>query len=299
MITMLWVMTVGSVVALAGAVAGRTTVSAARNRVQAERAIWTALGCARRAQAFVDGLLNGATTLEEGAVTWRTLDRRAEPIVRASTPQCGVRFEAAGARLDVNAASDDMIVSALRALGESDGAAAAMADALADWRDSDDVERPAGAERGWYAGASRATPRNAFLADVRELALVRGFESMSRFDSVFTTEPGRISLAQAPVTVLMAIPGFTRETADAVVAMAEAGTPVRDVAAIVGRVSTQSADALMARYPEVVRLTTPDPDAWLLSAHVSNGLPPKMVELRWRLVRAGRRCLIVSSRTVQ
>jgi hypothetical protein len=297
MITVLWVITVSSIVALTGALAGRTTVSAARNRVQSERALWSALGCARSTQAEIDGLLGGALTLEEGARIWRTLDRRI--VSRPVTPTwpCIVRFEAAGTRLDVNAATPEMIASLLRTLGEPDGRVLEMTDALMDWRDTNDVELPSGAERAWYERSSRALPRNGPLADVRELALVRGFEELARFAPVLATEPGRVSLAHASADVLSTVPGITRETADLIASLAADGTPVSDVSVVAGRVSAQSASELMSRYPEIVRATTADPDAWMLEVEAKNGEPATTVVVQWRLVRTGRRVMVVRSRT--
>ena len=134
-----------------------------------------------------------------------------------------------------------------------------LAAALADWRDSDDVARPVGAERDWYAAAHRELPRNGPLADIRELARVRGFENLPPFEAVLTAEPGRVSLATAPATVLLAVPGFTRETADRIVALQDAGTPVTDVTSLLGLVSRASADSMLAHFPEIARVTTPDP----------------------------------------
>lgn len=297
MITVLWVITVASIVALAGALAGRTTVSASRNRVQAERALWSALGCARSTQAEIDGLLGGALTLDEGALIWRMLDRRiaAQPIT--SSWPCTVRLEAVGSKLDVNAATPEMIASLLRTLGEPDGRVLEMTDALIDWRDTNDVELPSGAERAWYERSSRALPRNGPLADVRELALVRGFEDLSRFSPVLATEPGRVSLAHASPNVLSAVPGITRETADLIASLAADGTPVSDVSVVAGRVSSQSASELISHYPEIVRATTADPEAWMLEVEVKNGEPATTVVVQWRLVRAGRRVMVVRSRT--
>jgi general secretion pathway protein K len=54
----------------------------------------------------------------------------------------------------------------------------ALADALADWIDPDDVPRPRGAERDWYLGETPPrVPRNAPLATLGELGLVRGFDA--------------------------------------------------------------------------------------------------------------------------
>lgn len=298
MITTLWVIVVGGIVALAGTLAGRSTVSAARNRIQSERAFWTALGCARRAQAAIDDLLRVSPTIDEDALIWRTLERRlAMPRPTPAAP-CELTLEAAGTKLDVNAASEQMVTALLETLGVSSGVASSMAESLADWRDVDEVPRSDGAERDWYQLNQRMRPRNGPLADVKELALVRGFDSFSLVDVVFTAEPGRISLAHASATILQSVPGFTPETAQLIAALASAGTPVRDAAAVMSSLTPQSASALMANYPEIVRVTTADPDAWLLDVRVANGEPRTTVVLRWRLIRAGDRCVVAASRTM-
>jgi general secretion pathway protein K len=295
MITTLWVMTVASIVAMAGALAGRVAVSAGRNRIQSERAYWVALGCARRVQARIDELLDAASTNDEQASIWRLLDRHG--VADAVISVCTVRLEAAGARLDVNTATPDMLVALLRTIGETDVSAAQMTDALVDWRDTDRVALPLGAERPWYLTATRAAPRDGPLADIRELGLVRGFEVASRFEPYLTVEQGRVSFAHASPEVLAAIPGFTRETADLIAMLGRDGTPVVDAASIVGRLSMQSASELRAHYPEIVRTTTGDPDAWSIDVRAWNGNPRSEVVLRWRVIRAGSRCSVVSSRT--
>jgi type II secretory pathway component PulK len=297
MITTLWVMTVASIVAMAGVLAGRMTVNVGRNRVQSERAYWVAVGCARRAQARIDDRLGEASIAGDETRIWRTLDQSVLPAVLSPSSPCDLRLEAAGTRLDLNTATPQMLAALLRTIGETDVSAAQMADALVDWRDSDQVVSPLGAERPWYLAVARATPRDGPFPDIRELALVRGFEISSRFEPYFTTEPGRVSLGHASAEVLAAIPGFTRETADLIAMLAREGTPVVDAASIVGRVSTQSASELMAHYPEIVRTTTGDPDAWLLEVRAWNGNPKSTVVLQWRVLRAGHRCVVVSSRT--
>src|SRR5262245_8446055 len=171
MLTVLWVITVASIVALGGALVGRNAVNATRNRIQMERAFWTAMGCARRAQAEIDDRLQTATTIEEASLRWRTLDRQVLPLM--ANAACDASLEAAGTRLDMNAASPEMVLRLLRALGYGDKALE-MVDALEDWRDPDDTRRPLGAERDWYLSAGRMPPRNGSLADIRELPRVRG-----------------------------------------------------------------------------------------------------------------------------
>ncbi|MEP6493404.1 MAG: hypothetical protein ABJF01_12045 [bacterium] len=297
MITVLWVMTVASIMTAAAALTGRNAVNATRNRTQLERAFWTASACVARTRAAIDDTLAGAPTFEVAADRWRVLDRLVLPIDLPNAADCSITFEAAGTRLDVNSASAEMVESLLRGIGLGDEAAG-MTDALADWRDTDDVALPAGAERSWYESEHRELPRNGPLADVRELARVRGFEKFARYDTVFTTEPGRVSLATAPVSVLLAVPGFTRETAEQIVALGVAGTPVRDVLAVLGSVSQPSIDAVMSRYADIARVTTPDPDAWILTVRASKGLPPSTVVLSSRLVRAGRRVVVARTRSI-
>jgi len=296
MITTLWVMTVAGVMATAAALAGRTAVNATRNRVLLERAFWLATGCAARAQAAMDAELRSTATYEDAAATWRVLDRALFPLTAAATSGCAASLEAAGTRIDVNAAPDELLDNLLRSLGAGD-AAPALVDALGDWRDSDDVARPLGAEREWYEAARREPPRNGPLADLRELARVRGFDNLASLDSVLTTEPGRVSLATASVAVLAAVPGFTRETAERIVERREAAAPPADVMSIVGFVSRPSADAIIARYPDIVRLTTPDPDAWILTVRARVGSPANEVRLVRRLVRAGKRAVVVATRS--
>ena len=202
--------------------------------------------------------------------------------------ECTIAFEAAGTRLDVNAASEEMLQRLFAGLGYA--ADADLAAALADWRDSDDVAHPAGAERDWYAAARRELPRNGPLADIRELARVRGFENLPPFEAVLTAEPGRVSLATAPTSVLMAVPGFTPETADRIVALQDAATPVTDVTSLLGLVSRVSADSMLAHFPEIARVTTPDPDAWILTVRASVGIPQVSVTLSRRILRAGKAC---------
>lgn len=294
--TTLWVMTVAGVMAAAAALAGRNTVNATSNRVNLERAFWLANGCAARAQATIDATLGFSHNYEDAARVWRALDRAVGQL--ESSSDCTVHLEATGTRLDVNAASEEMLARLFTAMGHGEQAIA-LVDALEDWRDSDDVPRPWGAERAWYLEAHRVAPRNGPLADIRELEFVRGFDGVVGFDSVLATDPGRVSLATAPVRVLLAVPGFTLETAEYVAAAQASGAPVTDLLTIIGNLSRLSADSLLARYADIVRVTTPDPDAWLLTVSAQSGFPAVTSTLVRRLVRSGTHADVVESRSVR
>lgn len=294
LMTVLWVMTVAALLAAAAAARGRAGVSAARNRAELERARWRALACASELRASIDDALLAATSPSpsERADLWRIL-RRAVPDTRAEG--CSASLEAAGTRLDVNSASREMLDSLFSTPGYGD-ASPAMSASLVDWRDSDDVALPDGAESEWYAAHHRHLPRNGPIADLRELRYVRGFENANGLDSVLTVDAGRVSLATAGVAVLMAVPGITRETAELLVARRDAGQPVRDVLALLPELSSPSALAIETHYSEIVRLTTADPDAWMLRARGWSGDPRNAATIEWRLVRADGRTIIVDVR---
>ncbi len=273
MITVLWVMTVASIMAMAAALAGRNAVNATRNRTHLDRALWVATGCAERARAAIDDRL-GESTYEDAGVAWRVLDRVVLPIAVPDGDDCRIALEAAGSTLDVNTASDAMLDSLFHTMGSSDDAATTMVSALADWR-----------------------VRNGDVVDLRQLEDLPGFTDVARYDSVLSAESGRVSLATAPVLVLRALPGITSETAERVAVLRDAGTPVSDPVTLVPSLSPPSADALMAHYADLVRVATADPDAWILTVAASSGLPASDVVLEWRLVRTGKRCVVVRTRS--
>lgn len=294
MLTILWIMAVAAVVAMSAALTARQGMVEGTTRVWLERARWEALGCERRTVAAIDSILRDAPTSNDVAAAWRTLPRHLAGT--SSAADCDARLEAAGTRLDVNGATHEMLANVFAALGlESESPA--LVDALEDWIDADDEPRPNGAEGEWYELTGRFLPRNAALADLRELARVRGFEDPRGFDSVFTIEPGRVSLATASVPVLMAVPGITRETAEQIVALQQAGTPLSALLEITPMISSRSAAVLEARYVDAARLTTPDPDAWLVRMRVAHGLPSVAVQLEWRVIRTGRQCAVAGTRS--
>jgi general secretion pathway protein K len=163
--------------------------------VQAEALARSGIAAARAA------LLDAATV---DAVEWaespwlRPLDPQA-----LGSGQVRVEVEDEARRIDPSV----MPEAFQRLLGQT-GLDPALADAVFDWIDVDDVARPRGAEREWYA---RQTPPRAAanrpLRTVGELLLVRGIdarvlERLRPFLSV-TGEPG-VNPNTAPEAVLLA-----------------------------------------------------------------------------------------------
>src|SRR4029078_2268776 len=61
LVAILWVLTVASVLGAGAALQGRDAYSAARNRLNAQRAYWIAEGCAAEALASADRILASST----------------------------------------------------------------------------------------------------------------------------------------------------------------------------------------------------------------------------------------------
>jgi len=147
---------------------------------------------AEQQTAFNTASRAGSRFLAEAGVNlalFRLLDT---PLV-ASDPQFeklvpGVEYEATlhtgtvryfavneGGKLDLNNAPRPLLLLFLRYHGFSLDDANAFCDALADWRDSDDLLRLHGAEKEYYQGLSPPyIPRNGEIEEPAELLLIRG-----------------------------------------------------------------------------------------------------------------------------
>jgi type II secretory pathway component PulK len=295
LLTVLWIMAAAATVALALETTARAAVSATTNRVALERAFWRAADCLERMRDAIDGALaQGAR--EEGVLRiWRGLDAFATHSVTPRPTDCDATLYAAGSRLDVNGASDAQLGALLRSLPVSDPDR--FADRVLDWRDPDDDTRPWGAERGFYFALGLPEPSNGAFHDIREVAkLADGTLPLMDLTAILSVERGRISLNHAPAPVLLVVPGFSHEVVDRILLERESGRAIEDLPSVAARVSPQAADSLMAHYPEVVALTTTEPDAWILEIRGWSGSPPQAVHLDARVVLDGARATVVRRR---
>jgi type II secretory pathway component PulK len=293
LLTALWVITAGALLATAGAVAAREATASASNRETATRAFWEAHDCGERARSIIDRALDAGD--ESDAIrSWRTLDRLVVAARELRGVGCDVRVEAAGSRLDVNVASEEQLRSVFQAIGRND--ADALVDALVDWRDTDDIARPLGAESAWYDATGRASPRNGPFADVREIGLVRGLESTG-FDSLLTTESARLSINSAPLPVLASVPGLSAEVRQRIAEQRPTGRPIDDILALEHLLSPAAARELRAHYPDIARLTTVDPEAWFVIARSVSRDRAVMATIELRLVRVGRHAIVLRRRS--
>ncbi len=115
-------------------------------------------------------------------------------------------------KIDLNAAPDALVRAVLTGVGVEDETADALVDAIADFRDKDDLKRLNGAEDSDYSAAGRTYgPKNARFETVDELRRVLGVtpEIYRRLAPMVTVYSGRrgINPVTAPHELLLALPG--------------------------------------------------------------------------------------------
>lgn len=297
LLAVLWVMVGVATLALGASLSSRDAVAAAANRASATRAFWIAEDCLARAQAAIDEALAVEGTPDRRDRAWSALDTVVLSSPLLPIADCSLSLRPAGSALDLNAADREMLRRLFAGLGRPD--AESLADALLDWRDRDHLTRPSGAENDWYESHTRHAPRNGTLADMRELARVRGFERLAaELDPILSVEPGRVVLPRAPLVVLAALPGMSQEAIGRVHEIRALGRPWTLVELASG-LSRAGRDSLIARHGELTTLTTELPDAWLLESRGVAGPLALPISIQVRLVRSGRRAAVVRRRVVR
>jgi len=128
------------------------------------------------------------------------------------------------AKIDINTAPDALITGLLVNVGGADADTAShMMDAIADWRDADDLKRPNGAEAPDYQAAGlKYTPANAPFETIGEVARVLGmtpavFSRIAGSLTVYSRSSG-VNPATASRDVLLAMPNATPEVVDTFIA---------------------------------------------------------------------------------
>lgn len=230
LLTVLWLLALLGMLAAACAALARRGAETTHNRAVLTRAGWALEACVEilLARYADDPTAHSVDTVDLGREAW-----------------CRLSLEDEAAKLDLNLADE----RALRVVLGSDS----LVDALMDWRDADDQPRPLGAEAGWYRTEGRRLPRNAPLADVAELAYLRGFDSASvmRAES-FLTSSGReqINLNTAPSTVLATLPGASDEMVGVVLRRRVLGRPLANAAELLSLLTPPARESIENRYDD-------------------------------------------------
>ena len=209
----LWLTVLLTVVASGFAFSMRSEALATRNAVSLAQA-----------RAIADGAVE-RTAFElmrpRVADTW-TFDGQAHRWTDGDATVVAVAVDEA-AKIDINAAPDLLLKNMLMNIGGlEEPSAAALVDAIVDWRDPDDLRRPNGAELPEYRAAnSKYAPANAPFETIGEAARVLGmtpavFRRIAPVITVYSRQPG-VNAATAGRDVLLALPNTTAEVVDAYV----------------------------------------------------------------------------------
>ena len=207
----LWLTVLLTVLASGFAFSMRSEARAARNAVSLAQARAVADGAVERtAYELMRPRVADAWTFDGREHRWNDADAT---IVVTAVDEAS--------KIDLNAAPDALLKSLLTTIGGmEEPAAAALVDAIGDWRDPDDLRRPNGAEAPEYRAADlKYVPANAPFETIGEAARVLGmtpavFQRIAPALTVYSRQPG-INPATAGRDVLLALPNATPEAVDA------------------------------------------------------------------------------------
>lgn len=182
-------------------------------------------------------LLHAARTPRDQALVFRRLDRVLGDVgeEQLGATQFQVAVADLDARIDLNNADAPMLIAFLEQFVD-ERQASELADALMDWRDTDELVRAGGAEREQYARAgSPFVPSNRPLQRLDELTRIKGFsDSLAERLAPYVTirGAGRVDINTAPPQVLRALPGVGREGARLLVEARDHGDVFTSPAAV-------------------------------------------------------------------
>jgi general secretion pathway protein K len=121
-------------------------------------------------------------------------------------------------KIDLNKADPQLLVGMFESVGLSEREALAQADAILDWRDEDELLRPAGAEEAQYRAAGLLGPANRRFEQMEELRQVLGmsevlYQQVLPMLTLFSNK-AEVNPMVAPREVLLALPGIRPESID-------------------------------------------------------------------------------------
>lgn len=254
LLTVLWLVAALGAVSAAALAVARIGAGASRNRIVSSRTEWAREACAEilLARYAAGDSIASVPTEDLGGGVW-----------------CRATLEDAGGRLDLNLASPE----ALGILIGTDS----LTDALLDWRDADTLPRRQGAEAAWYRLRGRREPRNGPLADVAELALVRGFDSaaVARLRPFVTTRgTTQIDLNTARVEVLATVPGLSPAAIASILARRDIHRPLLGTDDLVSLLAAPAREVLLARFQEFTARAEYRPSRVVVRAEGGIGADP-------------------------
>lgn len=215
----LWVLTLLTIIAVGMTGAQRTETTLAGNQLATVR--FRAAAEAGVSYAILN-LLAPTPALDEEADVWIP-DGMPRPW-RFGGESLEIQVYNEGSRIDINQAPKDLLMALTAALDLAEDEGIALADAIEDWRDSNDISQLNGAEDDDYEAAGRSYgAKDGPFDSVEELQLVLGFDSelYRTLAPALTVDSGTAEVEQefAHPLVQAAVQGIT--LAEAEVALQE------------------------------------------------------------------------------
>ncbi len=299
LLAVLWLLVAASVLAGVTLASARLGSTASANRIRLTRAEWAREACveillARWAEGRKGGKADGRT---DGKADRRTGGQADGRIDLGRGTWCRATLDEPTARLNVNLADGGALRRLLSsALPPYRPSVDSLADALLDWRDPDDLTRPAGAEGEWYRGHHRPLPRNGPLVNIEELRLVRGFDSavVHQLAPYLTTEgAGTIDLNTASLAVIATLPGIGAEALQVIEDRRRRGKSWGSLDELVAALSPAGQRSLLEAYQQLQQTVVVSPA--VLLAEVEGGVRGTAIVARQMitLVPVGTRLAVI------
>lgn len=256
LVAALWLLVALSAVGLEFGLRARERRLAAANVLERARARAAAEAGIAHARARLDELARRAEELRGSMSASRTLDPWEQPGTllpdSVSLDDVGYRvtLRDAGASLDLNRVGEEELRRFFSTLRVDFGEADRLAQAIADWRDADDLHRARGAEREHYLEEGLPVlPRNGPFQELSELRYVRGmtaeiYEEAKPHLTLLGT--GRVNVNSADRPVLLALPGMTDEAVAVLFRFRRQGRHVSSLADLANELSPPARKALEA-----------------------------------------------------
>lgn len=209
LVLVLWVTVLLSVIVGSFTLVSRVETLQARNQLDVTRAFFAAEAGLHRAVA--------AMSAGDPQQQW-VPDGRAYQMTFGDA-EVEIRVVDESGRIDLNAAQQQQLIDLFESAGVEREDAEALADAVMDWRDPDDLVRPFGAEDPDYDSAGYGYgAKDAPFETIEELQQVIGmnYELFTRVEPAVTVYSGRsqVNLNLAPREVLLAQPGLNPDLVD-------------------------------------------------------------------------------------
>ncbi len=236
LLLVIWLLALISVIVLSISQEWRTEVTLTRNAYAARQASFLAEGgvyyaVGKLVEAQLAERLRRAPDFvsEAGADLWQGDGASRE--LRLPGGSVSVRVTDESGKINLNRASEEILLSLFTTLGYEEQAAQSAVDAIMDWRDRDSSSRPRGAESDYYLSLDPPYPaKNGPLDTVEELFWIRGlntsgFYRLREYLTVQRTGRG-ININAAPPEVLMSL-GLTPEQVQGII-QTRVLTPIRN-----------------------------------------------------------------------